>query len=184
VVRNQRERGYSLLEVIVAMSIFAMFLAVVFTLTAEMRAYEKRLPINMLKNPAVGGLLSRVRRDVLDGHGSNPFRTKYKEFKSDEKVLILETMRPNGGVEMVVWDFREPREVRRNSWNVGVKSEWVARGLPEGFSAAISAESVPNAKAWGVRIKATDTNGRPAIDQLLLTRATRDDSAPAKTTTE
>lgn len=167
------------MEVMVAMTIFAMFLAAVFLLTAEMRSWEKRLPINMHKNAQIAGVMGRLRRDVLDGFGSDPFRAKHAGFKSGEKVLIIESVQSGGGVQMIVWDFRERGVVRRLSWNVGVKKEWVTRGLPEDFSSVkIGAEDVPNAKAWGVRISATDANGRLAIDQILLPRATHELESP------
>lgn len=172
------------MEVIVAMAIFATFLAIVFTLTAEMRSWEKRLPVNLHKHPQVSAVVARLRRDVLDGHGAKPYRNKHDGYKMDEKVLILESVQPNGGVRMIVWDFREPTVARRIAYNVGAKTEWVARGLPQDFSSIeIDAEEVPNAKAWGVRIKATDTNGNLAIDQILLPRATEDEPVepPAST---
>jgi prepilin-type N-terminal cleavage/methylation domain-containing protein len=178
VVTRSRQRGYTLMEVVVAMSIFVMFLAVVFILTAEMRSWEKRLPINMHKHPQVSAVLARLRKDVVDGHGAKPYRNEHEGFEMDEKVLILESVQENGGVQMIVWDFREPTIARRISWNVGAKREWVARGLPPDFSTfEIGAESVPNAKAWGVRIQAKDPNGNLAIDQILLPRATEDEPA-------
>lgn len=181
--RQALQRGYSLLEVVVAMAIFASFLAVVFILTAEMRSWEKRLPINMHKHPQVSAVVARLRRDVVDGHGSKPYRNEHDGYTMDEKVLILESVQQNGGVRTIVWDFREPGVVRRIEYNVGAKREWVARGLPENFnSIEIDAAEVPNARAWGVRIRATDQNGNLAIDQILMPRATEDDPASAPST--
>ena len=172
------------MEVIVAMAIFASFLAIVFILTAEMRSWEKRLPVNLHKHPQVSAVVTRLRRDVLDGHGAKPYRNEHDGYEMNEKVLILESVQPNGGVRMIVWDFREPTVARRISYNVGAKTEWTARGLPEDFASfEIDAEEVPNAKAWGVRISATDSNGNLAIDQILLPRATEDEpvAPPAST---
>lgn len=180
---TRSQRGYSLMEVVVAMAIFGAFLAVVFILTAEMRSWEKRLPVNLHKHPQVAAVVSRLRRDVLDGHGAKPYRNEHDGYTMDEKVLILESVQQNGGVQMIVWDFREPKIVRRISYNVGAKKEWVARGLPDDFSSVeIAAEDIPNAKAWAVRIQAKDRNGRLAIDQILLPRATEDDPATPPST--
>ena len=180
---SRGQRGYSLIEVVIAMAIFASFLAVVFILTAEMRSWEKRLPVNMQKHPQVNAVISRLRRDVLDGHGSKPYRNEHDGFTMDEKVLIVESVQENGGVQTIVWDFREAGVVRRIAYNVGARTEWEARGLPPDFSSIeIGAESIPNAKAWAVRIQATDRNGRLAIDQILLPRATEDDPATPPST--
>ena len=167
------QRGYSLLEVVVAMAIFGIFLAVLFQLTAEMRFHEKRLPVNMHKHPQVMAVLARLRRDVLDAHGRTPYRKKHGEYVSSEKVLIVETVNASGGVETVVWDFRTPREVRRRAYNVGNATEWVARGLPLGFSQLrIDAVKTDEDAAWATRIVARDEKGRLAIDTILQPRAT------------
>lgn len=169
-----KQRGYTLLEVIFAMAIFGMFLAVLFLLTAEMRFYEKRLPINMHKHPQVMAVLSRLRRDVLDAASRQPYLKSYPPYTSSDKVLIIETMMPNGGVQTVIWDFRTPGEVRRRAYNVGVAEDWVSRGLPADFtSVEIGAVKITPGSAWATRIKATDGKGRIAIDTILQPRATQ-----------
>ena len=171
---RKRQRGYSLLEVVFAMAIFGIFLAVLFLLTAEMRFYEKRLPINMHKNPQVIAVLARLRRDVLDAATHQPYEKSYDGFESSDKVLIIQTMMPNGGQRTVVWDFRTPREVRRREYNVGVYEDWVSRGLPVDFSnLEIGALKVNPGSAWAVHVQARDEKGRLAIDTILQPRATQ-----------
>lgn len=167
------QRGYSLLEVVVAMTIFGIFLAILFQLTAEMRGHEKRLPVNMHKHPQVIAVLARLRRDVLDAHGRTPYRNSHDGYVSSPKVLILESVNARGGVETIVWDFRTPREVRRRAYVVGNASDWVARGLPLDFSQLeIDAVKTDPDAAWATRIMATDAKGRLAIDTILQPRAT------------
>jgi prepilin-type N-terminal cleavage/methylation domain-containing protein len=169
---SPRECGYSLLEVIVAMAIFGMFMAVLFTLTAEMRYYEKRLPVNMHRHPQVIAVLTRMRRDVMDATSRQPWQKTYDGYTSSDKVMIIETL-VNGGTQTVVWDFRTPGEVRRRAYNVGVADEWVARGLPADFSGLeIEAIRTSPAAAWAARIQAKDGSGRLAIDTILQPRAT------------
>jgi prepilin-type N-terminal cleavage/methylation domain-containing protein len=163
-------RGYSLLEVVFAMAIFGLFLTVLLTLTAEMRFYEKRLPLNMHKHPQVMAVLSRMRRDVLD---SSMYQGSYGTFVASDKVLIVETIMPNGGQQTVIWDFRTPGEVWRRAYNVGVPDNWVARGLPLEFSKMeIGAVMTGEGAAWAAHIRATDAEGRIAIDTILQPRAT------------
>ena len=172
-VKPARSRGYSLLEVVVAMAIFGVFLAILFTLTAEMRFYEKRLPVNLHRHPQVIAVLSRLRRDVMDAHGRTPYKNEHDGYTSSDKVLIVETVNASGGVETVVWDFRTPREVRRRAYNVGNAEDWVARGLPLTFSQLeIDAVKTDDDAAWATRITATDEKGRLAIDTILQPRAT------------
>lgn len=168
-----RQRGYTLIEILVAMAVFGMFLAVLFLLTAEMRFYEKRLPLNIHKHPQVIAVLSRLRRDVMDAYGRSPYKNTHDGYVSGNKVLIIETVAATGGVETIVWDFRTPREARRRAYSVGNATEWVARGLPPTFSKLeIDAIKTDDDAAWAARIWATDDHGRLVIDTILQPRAT------------
>lgn len=161
--------GYSLLEIIVAMAIFGMFLAVLAQLTAEMRFQEKRLPVNMHRHPQVIAVLARMRRDVMD---SLRYQKTHDGYVSSQNVLIVDTI-VNGYQQTVVWDFRTPGEVRRRSYQVGVAQEWVARGLPRTFSELkIDAIKTSPSAPWAARITANDEKGRLAIDTILQPRAT------------
>jgi hypothetical protein len=163
-----RARGYTLLEVV-----FAIFCAVLFTLTAEMRFYEKRLPVNMHKHPQVIAVLTRLRRDVLDAANLRPYKQSYGEYTASDKVLIIETMVKDAGQQTVVWDFRTPGEVRRRAYQVGIAQDWVSRGLPVDFSnVQIDALKTGTNSAWATRITAKDEQGRIAIDTILQPRAT------------
>jgi prepilin-type N-terminal cleavage/methylation domain-containing protein len=167
------QRGYSLLEIIIAMTIFLIFLATIFSLTSEMRSFEKRLPINMQKHPAVAAVMTRLRRDVIDGHGVSPYRDSFDVYTASKKVLIIESVQANGSTQTIVWDFRQPGVVRRRAYNVGVATDWWARGMPEDFkSLEIDALKTGSGAAWATHIVARDKNGRIVIDQILQPRAT------------
>lgn len=166
---TRRERGFTLLETVVAMAVFGVFLAILFTLTSEMRGYEKRMPISLQKHPQIMAVISRLRRDVQDGFGRNPYLPNHNEYKSSEKVLILEIV-ANGGKQTVVWDFRTPGEARRRAYNVGLAADWVARGLPMQFT--VGAETTEPSAGWATRITAKDQQGRIAIDTIVQPRAT------------
>jgi prepilin-type N-terminal cleavage/methylation domain-containing protein len=173
VTARARQRGYSLMEVVVAMTIFLIFLATLFALTADMRNYEKRLPINFQKHPQMSAVLSRLRRDVQDGLGKNPYRDAdpSNEFTAGKQVLIIETLTADGGAQTIVWDFREAGTVRRRAYNGPMASDWWARGLPSGEVLIDAVKTGPRA-AWGTKVQMKDKEGRIAIDQILQPRAT------------
>lgn len=170
------ERGYSLLEVTVALAVFGILIAIFFILTADMRRWEKQLPVSFLRNPQVGSVLMKLRRDVVDAHGTKPYRNEHDGYTASPEVLILETLRSDG-LRTVVWDFRTPGVVLRREYNVGVPTDWVARGLPKELQAFEIGAVSTNAAAWATEIKAKDEKGRLAIHQIYQPRATVDPSS-------
>jgi hypothetical protein len=59
---------------------------------------------------------------------------------------------------------------RRISYDVGEKSQWIARGLPPELDLELEAVEFPD-RPYGVRLKAKDSNGQLAIDQIFQPRA-------------
>ena len=165
-----RSSGYTLLEAVVSMAIFGMFLAILGMLTVEMRRQEKRLPVNFMRHPQIVSVVSKLRRDVLDAFKDNPYPTTFHEYTQTSQTLIIESIQPSGS-QTIVWDFRTPGEVKRISWNVGVATTWTAHGVPPEFSNnfEIDAVGIPG-RPFGVRITAKDEKGRLAIDQILQPR--------------
>ena len=173
-VRRKRghQRGYSLLEMTVAMAIFSIFLGTLFVLTAELRRHEKRLPVNFMKHPQVVGVIARIRRDVLDAHGTKPYKNEHDGYTMSSKTLIVETVDASGGTQIVVWDFSTQGEVLRRSYNAGIASDWRARGLPVNFTQNWEFDALKiGSGPYGVRIQSKDERGRLAIDQILQPRA-------------
>lgn len=168
-VNSRRSRGFTLLETVMALAIFGIFMFVLMTLTAEMRGYDRRYPVNFMKHPQASAVLSRLRKDVVDAFGADPYPPSYATYSQSETTLIVYTLQQTGFTQTVVWDFSVPGEVRRKAYSVGgVVSEWVARGVPASFR--VSTHEFPN-RPYGVRLQATDVGGRLAIDQILQPRA-------------
>ena len=169
---KRRERGFTLLEVTFTVAIFGIFLMMLVTVTAEMRKQEKRYPVNFMRHPQVVAVMSRMRRDVLDAFGANayPADAGGGKYTQGKKTLIVNTLISGSGTQTVVWDFTTPSEARRISYNVGIATTWIARGLPDGFNVDFDAVETPG-HPFGVRITAVDSKGRLAIDQYLQPRA-------------
>ena len=170
---KRRSGGYSLLEVVVATAVLGIFLFALVALESEMRGWERRLPINFMKHPQIVSVLSRLRRDVLDLHvvpGGKLYKEEHDGFTNSNKTLILESVQESGEVQTIVWDFSKPGEALRRSYDVGVKSDWVARGLPSDLQLEIDSVLFAG-HPYGVRIMAKDGKGNLAIDQILQPRA-------------
>jgi type II secretory pathway component PulJ len=171
---RRRERGYSLLEVVVMLAVFGVVLVIFFTLTAELRLWEKRLPVNYMRHPQVAAVMMRLRKDVLDAYMPlGPYVDEEGDYESGEKILIIATLLEEGTVQTVVWDFSKPGVVQRIAYNTGLKAgTWTARGLPVEFSKEVGIAAVEfEGRPYGVQIRATDEDGRIAIDQILQPRS-------------
>ena len=59
-------RGYTLMEVVVTMALFGVFLFIIVTLDSGDARNEKKWPVNFFAHPEVGSVLARIRRDVYD----------------------------------------------------------------------------------------------------------------------
>ena len=165
---TRRQRGYTMLEIVMVIAIFGIFLLILVVVTAEMRGYEKRMPVNFMANPQVIAVLSRLRRDVLDASASDTYPGSQDSYVQSEKTLIIRTM-VGPAERIVVWDFSKPGEVKRIAWNVAIPTEWVARGLPEDFSATFDAITVEG-HPFGVRVKAFDKKGMLSVDAYMQPR--------------
>lgn len=167
---TRRERGYSLLEMVVAMAIFGMFLFIVTALTMSLNRSEKKWPVNLMKQPQVATVMARLRRDVLDAtppyYGSST-----GAFRQTPQTLLLTVLEPGGTSRAIVWDFTIAGEAHRRAFLGDEQvSEWVARGIPSNF--AIRAFEEFGREPVGLRIQARDAHGALAIDQILQPRAT------------
>ena len=167
---TKRQRGYTLIEILVSLAVFGIIVAIFSILMAEMRSHTKRYPVNFTRHPQISAVLSRLRRDVQDAYGPTPYKNSFLGYEMSEKVLIVESMQPNRSLVTVVWDFSQPTIVTRRAYQVGVPTDWVARGVPPDFNVTLEAIKFP-ARPYGVRLEATDEEGRVAIDQILQPRA-------------
>ncbi|MBK5260069.1 MAG: prepilin-type N-terminal cleavage/methylation domain-containing protein [Thermoanaerobaculia bacterium] len=164
---KRRARGFSLLEVVFTMTIFGVFLIMLVTMTSEMRRMEKKYKLNFSRHPQVIAMLSRLRKDVLDGVGKNPYPYSHDVYTQSPTILIVYTLRNTGYAETVVWDFSKAGEARRISYGAGTlkTGEWIARGLPE---LEIATFEIPG-RSYSVRIKSKGS-GKGEIDQILQPR--------------
>ena len=160
----KRERGYSMLDVVIALAVFGIFLMIIVALTAEMRANEKRYPINFMAHPEVSAVMARIRKDIFD---TKYYPAEWQGTSQSPQTLILYTLTQGGTGETVIWDFRTEGEVHRKSFNgPQPNTEWVAHGLPKFSIDSFTLDTGQDA----VRIKAVDNQNRLAIDEIFVPR--------------
>jgi len=161
----KRERGYTMMEIVVTLAVFGIFLWIVVILTSEMHANEKRYPINYMAHPEVSAVMARMRKDIFD---TMFYRADWQGYQQSPQTLILYTLRQTGFAETVVWDFRTPGEAHRKGFNATEQTtDWVARGVPNFQIGDFKLDTGQDA----VRITAIDDQNRLAIDEIFVPRA-------------
>ena len=166
--RGRSGAGFTLMEVVVVLAIFGVFLWIVVILTADMRTWEKRMPVNFMTHPQISAVISRLRRDVQDAAGSYYFES-FKQYTMSETTLIVYTLQARGTGETVVWDFSKEGEVTRRAFTdiSGETTVWTAHGTPTFRVTDFPIPYHPDS----VRIQAFDKDGKLAIDQIFQPRA-------------
>jgi prepilin-type N-terminal cleavage/methylation domain-containing protein len=160
----RRQRGYTLLEIVVTLAVFGTFLFIIVVLTADMRANEKRYPINYMAHPEVSSVMARLRKDIFD---TKYYPATFQSYTQTPKTLILYTLQQTGFGETVIYDFRTAGEVHRKSFNATQQTgDWVARGVPQFSIGNFTLGTGQDA----VRISATDEQNRLAIDEIFVPR--------------
>jgi prepilin-type N-terminal cleavage/methylation domain-containing protein len=163
----KRARGFTLIEIVVVLAIFGIFLWIVVVLTADMRAWEKRMPVNFMTHPQISAVVSRLRKDVQDAAGPY-YRDTYGNYSMSSKMLIVYTLQSAGTGETVVWDFTTDGEVTRRAFTdiSGTTTTWTAHGTPTFTITDFPIAGHPDS----VRIQAFDKDGKLAIDQVFQPR--------------
>jgi prepilin-type N-terminal cleavage/methylation domain-containing protein len=160
----RRQRGYTLMEIVVTLAVFGIFLFIVVLLTAEMRANEKKYPINYMAHPEVSSVMARLRKDIYD---TKYYPATFQDYSQTPQTLILYTLQQSGFGETVIYDFRTAGEVHRKSFNATqLTGDWVARGVPRFSIGNFTLGTGQDA----VRITATDEQNRLAIDEIFVPR--------------
>lgn len=157
-------RGYTLVEIAVALAIFSALLMVAVSLENQMLRFDRSMRLRFMIHPEHLAVIARVRKDVLDAQG---YPVSAGSYVQSPKSLILSQVSGQSAIQQVVYDFSEEGLVRRITYQQNQKvAEWLGRGLPR-FD--VSSFIMPNDEV-AVRLQGLDRNGVLVVDQILLPR--------------
>lgn len=152
-------RGASLLELVVAMAVFGLFLLIVAALSGEFRRADQTIRFAWFRHPETVTIATRVRRDIL---GASGYPAEFQGMEQEPTRLILDA----GQARTIVWTFGET--VQRDAWKgSSLASTWKARAAP---AFTVDAWETPNGET-GVRLIGRDADGGLIVEQLVIPRA-------------
>jgi prepilin-type N-terminal cleavage/methylation domain-containing protein len=160
----RRSGGYTVVEVVVAMAIFSIFLLVLAGLQSEFVRFDREIRVQMFSHPAPLSVLARLQRDILD---STSYPVEFREWTQSPLTLLL-AVPGDDGSGVVVWDFTEAGMARRSEFAKGGEPiEWTARAVPQ---YEIGSYEMPDGRV-AVRVRSVDEKGRLSVDRVILPRA-------------
>lgn len=160
----RRDRGFTMIEIVVTLALFGLFLYIIVMLTAEMKRNEAKWPVNFMTHPEVGSVVARMRRDIED---TKYFPSNVGTYQQTPQTLLLYTLLPSGFGKSIVYDCTTPGEVHRREFTGTQQTEeWVANGVPAFTFADVTMDNGQDA----VHITAVDSHGKIAIDQVIVPR--------------
>ncbi|MFN2442667.1 MAG: prepilin-type N-terminal cleavage/methylation domain-containing protein [Thermoanaerobaculia bacterium] len=154
-----RNRGMTIIELVVAMAVFSVFMVILALIAADFASLERGVRFRWFLHPDDAAVIARLRRDVLDSTG---YPVDHAGELQSARYLILSV----GPGKVVTWKFT-PTSAVRSEWTGSAKQgEWTANATRD-FS--IGAWSTPNDET-AVRVSGRSSDGSLVIDQIFVPR--------------
>lgn len=176
-------RGFSLIEMIVAIAILGFLVLMLVLLERDLVMFDRKTRVDLFSQPNTASVLHRLRRDVLDSWN---YRASYKGLRQSPTVLLLDGYVDGVKIRrshVIIWDFTDPGIARRIEYaDDRLVSEWStnaqARFEVESYRMCDEAdgETVPRCSGpYFVYLKAYDAKGNLVVDEKVTPALMRED---------
>lgn len=126
---KRSQRGFSMLEMVIVVAIFAVILVILTMLEGEMKRFDRSMRLQLLSHPEPTAVLARVRRDVLD---SNGYPSRLGSYEQTPQTLLLSGVNAAGAPETIVYDFTKSATAVRLTFDGDREtSRWQANAVPQ-----------------------------------------------------
>ena len=128
-VTRRRARGYTMLEIVIALALFGVFLFIIVTMTVGDAAQREEVAGQLFHASGSGQRAGADAARHLTTAPRGPTTSTRTAVR--RLTLIVYTINNDGTAETVVWDFTTPGEAHRKAFKATLlSSDWMARGLP------------------------------------------------------
>lgn len=160
-----RERGFSLVEITIAVAIFGILIVVLVSLEMQFVRFDRSTRLEFFTHPEPMAVAARLRKDILDSSG---YPATFSTWSQSPSTLILSEPREGAAADVVVYDFTEDGLAVRRQYRGGSEIDsWTARNVPK---FRIDNFDLPDGRT-AVRLYGYDRNGSVSIDQIITPRA-------------
>jgi prepilin-type N-terminal cleavage/methylation domain-containing protein len=160
-----KSRGFSLIEITIAVAIFGLFIIVLVSLEMQFIHFDRSARLEFFTHPEPLAVTARLRKDVLD---SNGYPESYGTYTQTSSTLILSAPRDGAAADVIVYDFTKGGEAVRHQFRGGEEIEtWTAHNVPK---FRVDSFDLPRGRT-AVRIYGFDRRGSLSIDQIVTPRA-------------
>lgn len=160
---DARERGFSMLELVVAMAIFAVFLVALLELQREAISFDRTIRIDWTPNAYPTSVASRLRRDVQE---ASSYPAEFLHFRQSPQTLILRRSAETPP-RTVIYEFDPASSRRREYVGEDPAAFWEARETPRFI---VDAAEGLNGEI-GVSLRGFDATNRLVVEGDFFPRA-------------
>ena len=171
---KKRSRGYSLIELVVAVAILGFLVFIMVALEREIVSWDRKTRLDLFTQPESAKVIHRFRKDVMDAKKYHS--GKLDDYEQSDTTLLLDLQDDKS----VVWDFSNGDVVKRIEYDKGTAGvEWTSKTRVT-FRVTAYQICIPSGDpdvppscsgTYFTHLIGSDRKGNVIVDQIVIPRA-------------